>query len=293
MELLLNKYLGPEWLEDHDNPAIWELMEDMDDREIWQAHVWLKLKLASYLCFKSRERWSTGRISPSNVVAGGALLDPMALTIGFARRFTAYKRADLVFRDTGRLKRLLKNPWRPVQIIFAGKAHPEDDDGKRILQKIFNFARDPDFAGRVAFAEDYDEQLAQYMVHGVDLWLNNPLPPLEACGTSGMKASVNGVPQLSILDGWWIEGYNGENGWAIKAAEGGNEDEKDADSIYELLENRIVPLYYSFDEHGCPKGWVRMMKAAMRSVGPAFSARRMVREYTEKFYRPALKMAVK
>lgn len=287
IDLLLNKYLGPEWLEDHDNPVVWDLIDDIPDIELWQAHVWLKLKLINSTRYRSRERWIVDRVAPANIVAGGALLDPMALTIGFARRFVTYKRADLIFYDPERLKKLLKNTWCPVQIIFAGKAHPEDEPGKRILQRIFNFARDPDFGGRIAFVEDYDEQLAQYMVHGVDLWLNNPLPPMEACGTSGMKASINGVPNLSILDGWWIEGYNGKNGWAFGSKEGN--DASDSAAVYELLEKEIIPLYYEADEQGVPRGWVKMMKAAMKSVGPNFSARRMVKEYMEKFYKPAMR----
>jgi len=289
IDLLLNKYLGPDWLEDHDDPAVWELIDDIPDIELWQAHVWLKLKLINSTRYRSRERWVADRVSPANIVAGGALLDPMALTIGFARRFVTYKRADLIFFDQDRLKRLLMNTWCPVQIIFAGKAHPEDEPGKRILQRVFNFARDPDFGGRIAFVEDYDEQLAQYMVHGVDIWLNNPLPPMEASGTSGMKASINGVPNLSILDGWWIEGYNGKNGWAFGSSDGNAA--ADAGAIYELLEKKIIPLYYETDEQGVPRGWVRMMKEAMKSVGPNFSARRMVKEYMEKFYKPAMRSA--
>jgi starch phosphorylase len=227
-------------------------------------------------------------VSPFNIIASGTLLDPTALTIGFARRFASYKRADLIFHDLGRLKKLLNHRWRPLQIIFAGKAHPSDDDGKRILQRIFNFTHDPEMGGRIAFVENYDEQLAQYMVHGVDLWLNNPVPPLEACGTSGMKASLNGVPHLSILDGWWIEGFNGKNGWAFS----GGGDDQDADAIYTLLENEIVPLYYKVDDDGIPHDWVKIMKKAIVSNAPLFSTRRMVKEYTKKFYQGALKTAL-
>jgi starch phosphorylase len=222
-------------------------------------------------------------------VSGGTLLAPVALTIGFARRFASYKRASLIFSDPERLKRLLNNRWRPVQIIFAGKAHPADDEGKRILQEVFKAACNPDLGGHIAFVENYDEQLAQYLVHGVDVWLNNPVPPMEASGTSGMKAALNGVPQLSVLDGWWIEGYNGKNGWAF---EGSGSDEEDAESVYNLLEKEIVPLYYKQDEDGVPHEWVKFMKESMKSTGAAFSARRMVKEYAMKFYKPALKAAV-
>jgi starch phosphorylase len=225
-------------------------------------------------------------VDPINVVTAGAMLDPFALTIGFARRFAPYKRAQLIFQDLESLKKLVNNRWRPLQIIFAGKAHPADDDGKRIIQQIFNYARNPDFCGRIAFVENYDEQLAQYMVHGVDVWLNNPIPPLEASGTSGMKASLSGVPNLSILDGWWLEGFNKKNGWAF---EGTNSDVKDAEAIYNILEKEIIPLYYRVDENGVPKGWVKIMKEAIKTIGPSFSARRMVKEYTLKSYQPALK----
>jgi len=171
-----------------------------------------------------------------------------------------------------------------LQIIFADKAHPADDAGKRILQRIFNFAHDPAMGGRIAFDEDYDEQLAQYMTHGVDIWLNNPLPPLEACGTSGMKASLNGVPHLSILDGWWIEGFNSRNGWPFAGQEGQNRDAGDAETMYSILEKEVIPRYYNVDDYGIPREWIAVMKEAMKSTGPVFSARRMVQEYARKFY---------
>jgi len=225
------------------------------------------------------------RVNPFNVISNGVLLDPTTLTIGFARRFTAYKRPDLIFRNPDWLKRILNNRWRPVQIIFAGKSHPADDEGKRILQRIFTLAHDSEMGGRIAFVENYDEQLAQYMVHGVDLWLNNPLPPLEASGTSGMKATLNGVPHLSILDGWWIEGFSGQNGWAFS----GDGDDRDAEAVYRLLETEIVPLYYRLDESGIPVDWVKVMKQAIKHTGAQFSARRMVKEYALTFYQHAMK----
>jgi len=286
-QLLFNKYLGVNWLEDHDTPAIWELIDEIPNQELWQTHYWLKIKLINYIREKIRQRWLEDRMNPINVVTGGTLLDPLTLTIGFARRFATYKRADLIFRNLDRLKTILNNRWRPVQIVFAGKAHPADDDGKRILQRVFNFALDPELGGRIAFVENYDEQLAQYMVHGVDLWLNNPMPPLEACGTSGMKASLNGVPQLSILDGWWIEGFNGKNGWAFAGAG----DDNDAEAIYNLLEEDIIPFYYEVDEDGVPRKWVKVMKEAIKSTAPLFCSRRLVKEYAVKFYQSALKSA--
>ncbi|HMK56210.1 MAG TPA: alpha-glucan family phosphorylase [Dissulfurispiraceae bacterium] len=295
MDLLLDKYLGPEWLTDHDNSSIWEAVNLIPDEELWQTHYWLKIKLINFIRDRARQRWAEDHVSPTNIVTGGTLLDPMALTIGFARRFATYKRADLIFRDIQRIKMMLNHRWKPVQIIFAGKAHPADDPGKRIIQKIFNIARDPEMAGRVAFVENYDEQLAQYLTHGVDVWLNNPLPPMEASGTSGMKASLNGVPNLSILDGWWIEGYNGANGWAFGADVPAASDRDDADSeeLYRILETKVVPLYYKIGDDGISHDWIALMKEAIKSVAPHFSARRMVKEYVSKFYQPALKAAAR
>ncbi|MFA5353180.1 MAG: alpha-glucan family phosphorylase [Thermodesulfovibrionales bacterium] len=288
--LLFNRYLGPQWLEEHDRPEIWELIEEIPDKELWQVHYLLKMKLINFIRGRVRQRWVEDGITPTNVVAGGTLLDPVALTVGFARRFVSYKRADLIFENMERLKGMLNDRWRPVQFIFAGKAHPADEAGKRIIQRVFSMAADPALGGRIAFVENYDEQLAQYMTHGVDLWLNNPLPPLEASGTSGMKAAVNGVPQLSIMDGWWIEGYNGKNGWAF---EPGKTALDDAGAIYDLLEKEIIPLYYRTDENGIPHGWTAVMKEAIRSSASSFSARRMVKEYILKFYQGALKAAAK
>ncbi len=285
MQLLFNKYLGADWLEQHDNPVIYDSVDKIPDEELWQVHYWLKIKLINFIREQARRRWIENHANPINIIAGGTLLDPLTLTIGFARRFTNYKRADLIFHDIDRLKNILNNRWRPVQIIFAGKAHPADEEGKRMIQRIFNYAHDPSLGGRIAFVENYDEQIAQYMVHGVDVWLNNPTPPLEACGTSGMKAALNGVPQLSILDGWWIEGYNGKNGWAFE----GKGSDSDAEKIYELLEKEIVPLYYKLDESGIPRGWVRVMKEAIKGVSSRFSSRRMAKEYMQKFYKQALK----
>jgi len=294
MERLLDRYLGEDWLAGHDDPARWDKVDAIPDAELWQTHYWLKVKLFNRICEYARQEWASRSSSPTVIMAEGTLLDPAHLTIGFSRRFTAYKRADLIFSDPDRLKRLINDRWHPIQIIFAGKAHPADDAGKLILQRVFGYARDPDMGGRIAFVRNYDEQLAQYMVHGVDVWLNNPLPPMEACGTSGMKASLNGVPQLSIPDGWWIEGYNGKNGWTFGEQEtraGEDRTESDAEALYDVLEKTIIPLYYAVDDDGISRGWVRVMKEAMKSVGPAFSTRRMVKEYFRTFYREALDRA--
>lgn len=292
MELLFNKTLGPDWLNDHDNPFVWELIEEIADDELWKTHYWLKIKLIDAIRERSRQRWAKDRACSSITLAGGALLDSSILTLGFARRFTTYKRADLILSNMERLKKLLNDRWRPIQIIFAGKAHPADDPGKQILQKIVNLARDPEMGGRIAFLEDYGEQYAQYMVHGVDVWLNNPLPPMEASGTSGMKAALNGVPHLSIMDGWWIEGFNGKNGWAFGKEHGNdNRDHTDAEAMYEILERHVIPLYYKVSDDGIPHDWVKVMKESIKSNAHRFSARRMVKEYIQKFYIKALKEA--
>jgi len=289
-KLLLNRYFGEEWMQEHDNPAVWEFIEEVPDRELWQTHYWHKMKLINYIRYLARERWKTASVDPSLLVAMGTLLDPTVLTIGFARRFATYKRAELLFRDKDRLKTLVRDPWRPVQFIFAGKAHPSDHGGKEIIQRIFNRARDPELGGRVAFVENYNEQLAQYMVHGVDVWLNNPLPPMEASGTSGMKAALNGVPQLSIADGWWLEGSDGQNGWTFGNGDEPveNRDERDAEDLYRIIGEEIVPRYYDVNENGTPKQWVRIMKNSIKSNAPKFSARRMVKDYIRQFYSKVL-----
>jgi starch phosphorylase len=279
----------PTWIE----PKIKLLLDNIPDTELWQTHHWLKVKLIDAIRERTRLRWADGGGSSSVMLAGGAFLDPSVLTLGFARRFATYKRALLIFQDLERLKKHFRDRWRPIQIIFAGKAHPADDPGKRILQDLINLARDPQFEGRIAFVEDYGEQLAQYLVHGVDVWLNTPLPPFEACGTSGVKAALNGVPQLSVMDGWWEEGSNDNNGWAVEHEE--TEDEPnshDAEKIYQLLKERIIPLYYKISEDGIPIEWVRLMKETIKSTAAGFSARRMVKQYIEKFYSISINKAL-
>ncbi len=290
IELLFNRFLGPDWLNRHDDPDTWKRIDDIPDQELWQTHYFLKMKLINVIREAARQRWVKEHTSPSIALSCGTLFDPSILTIGFARRFASYKRADLIFRNPDRLKKMLNDRWKPVQIIFAGKAHPADDEGKRILQKVFSAARDPAFGGRIAFVEEYGELLAQYLVHGVDVWLNNPLPPLEACGTSGMKAALNGVPHLSIPDGWWLEGFNGKNGWTFGDPEPrGDRDHADAEALYDILEKEVIPLYYRVSQNDTPIGWVRMMKESIKSNGARFSSRRMVKEYIDKFYINALK----
>jgi starch phosphorylase len=291
MQLLFNTYLGSDWVSKHDDPEIWRHIDDIPDDQLWQIHYWLKTKLVMRIMDRARQRWMNEQPDPRIILAAGVLLDPNVFTIGFARRFATYKRATLIFQDIERFKNLINNRWKPIQIIFAGKAHPADDQGKRLIQQVFNNAKDTSFGGRIAFIEDYDENLAQYLTHGVDIWLNNPKPPYEACGTSGMKASLNGVPNLSILDGWWIEGYNDKNGWAFGDEDGNRSDLEDASAIYELLEKKVVPLYYDVDDDGFPKNWVKLMKEAIKTTAAPFSARRMMKEYATKFYQPAFQYA--
>ena len=286
---VFRRYLGPDLQNLQDDPAFWAKIETIPDDELWRIHHNNKREFLNLIRDRARDRWMKDRVDPSQVLAGGSMLDPDALTIGFARRFAGYKRANLILHDIERLKKILLDQWRPVQIIFAGKAHPADDTGKLLIQEIYKLARDPAMGGRIAFVEDYDMHIARYFVQGCDLWLNNPVPPLEACGTSGQKAAVNGVLNLSILDGWWEEGYNRQNGWAISEgleAKGGNRDAADAESIYHLLEDKIVPLFYDRTSDGVPKGWLKMMKESIRSVAPAFSSARMVKQYVQTMYAP-------
>jgi starch phosphorylase len=298
MNRIYRKYLRPDWMDNQDDLALWERIIDVPDEELWAAHMHLKRKLMTLIRERARQGRLERRVDAEQVLTSGTLLDPEALVIGFARRFATYKRATLIFHNMDRLMRLLHNEYRPVQFVFAGKAHPADDGGKRLIQHIYNAARDPSMGGRIAFIEDYDLQVARYLVQGVDVWLNNPRRPHEASGTSGQKAAVNGVPNLSILDGWWAEGYNGANGWAIDVGQDEFENEwaqdtAEAGALYDLLEKEVVPLFYKRDADDVPRGWVRLMKEAIRTAAPVFCTRRMVKEYTERFYVPAVEQASK
>jgi starch phosphorylase len=294
---LFAKYLGPDWLERHDDPAAWDVILGIPDEELWAVRASLREYLFAFVRERARLRWTVDRVSTPRIVSAGTLLEPGTLTIGFARRFAGYKRPDLVFHDADRLAALLNSVERPVQIIFAGKAHPADDVGKHHLQQVYRRALDPKFGGRVAFVDDYDLHVAHFLVQGCDVWLNNPRKPLEASGTSGMKAAINGVPHLSIGDGWWAEGFTGANGWVIESGARGNEaemDVADAGALYRLLEEEVIPAFYDRDEAGVPHRWMRVVKESIRSVAPRFSARRMVKEYAERMYGTALarKLAV-
>ena len=288
---LLDNVLAPDWRDRQADPAVWEPIRTIPDGALWAAHRANKQALHDRIHARGGRRWVDRAAPLPPAVAAALRLDPDVLTVGFARRFAAYKRATLIFRDPDRLARLVTDAERPVQFVFAGKAHPADEEGKRLVQEISERARDPRFGGRVAFVEDYDLDLAAALVAGVDVWLNNPRAPMEASGTSGMKAAINGVPTLSILDGWWAEAWlpDSSNGWGaapspLAAAAG---DDADAAALYELLETRIVPLFYARGADRLPSGWLAVAREAIRTVAPRYSARRMLTQYARRFYQPA------
>ncbi len=287
---LLDEHLGSDWGWRIDEPDLWDRVLSIDDERLWRVHNHSKQRLLNFIDDEARSRWRDSWTEASQVVSAGTLLNPEKLTIGFARRFATYKRANLLFRDAERLRKLLTDYWRPVQLIFAGKAHPADEEGKRILQQIHGYARDSQFEGRIAFLEDYDMHIAHRLVEGVDVWLNLPRVPMEACGTSGMKAALNAVPQLGTPDGWWAEGYTGQNGWSIpEVPDGEDADAWDAEHLYRLLEEDVVPMYYERDMRDIPVGWLQRMKNALSVAGRHFTARRMVQTYARDFYIPAMR----
>ena len=290
---LYDQYLGVEWRERIDDPYVWENIERIPDAELWEVRRHLKRKLVLYIRERTRLQWLRGEVHPVQVVASGALLDPYALTIGFARRFATYKRANLILSDLERLLEIINRPNMPVQIIFAGKAHPADEPGKLLIQEVYRIVKQAEFGGQLVFLEDYDMNLARYLVQGVDVWLNTPRRPNEASGTSGQKAALNGVINLSILDGWWCEGYNGRNGWAVGEemdfVDSDLQDRKDAKSLYDLLEYEVIPMYYrERSSDALPADWIVMMKESIRTLSPQFSMRRMLKEYAERLYLPVV-----
>ncbi len=289
---LFERHLSPAWREQYEDPAFWARILEIPDEDLWTAREGLRAHLFQFIRERARQRW-TSDPGATRVVASGAMLDPTALTIGFARRFTGYKRPDLVFRDIDRLARLVANADRPVQFVFAGKAHPADEAGKRHLQHVFRQALDARMAGRIAFVDDYDLHVAHLLVQGCDVWLNTPRKPLEASGTSGMKASMNGTLHLSISDGWWAEGHTFLNGWVIEgkpaSADTDAVDAADAEALYALLETDVVPAFYERDTRGIPRRWMAMVKQAMLTVTPRFSSRRMLKDYAESAYLPAFR----
>lgn len=287
---LFEAHIAPDWRQRHDDEQMWDAMEAIPDEELWAVRQALRNYLFAFIRERARNRWIEERVGPGQIVTAGTLLNPDALTIGFARRFAAYKRPELLFHDPDRLARILSAAREPVQIVYAGKSHPADDSGKHHLQRIYKRAMDQGFGGRIAFIDDYDLHVAHFMVQGCDVWLNTPRKPLEASGTSGMKAAVNGVPHLSIGDGWWAEGYNGANGWLIdgkcESLDPTEVDAADADALYRLLETEVVPTFYDRDAHGLPRAWLRLVRESIRTVIPRFSARRMVKQYVESMYGP-------
>jgi starch phosphorylase len=286
---LYDQHLQPDWRERNSDPRIWDLVEDIPQQELWEAHRRRKRYLVSFV----RERVvaaAMGRKAPAAEQRRLAeVLDPDTLTIGFARRFATYKRATLLFRDLDRLKRLLTNPERPVQIVIAGKAHPRDLPGKTLIREIVQLSRAPEIAKHIVFVEDYSIEVARELVQGVDLWLNTPRRGEEACGTSGMKAGINGVLNLSILDGWFDEGYEISGGWAIGDRESYSDDQDEihARAIYSILENEIVPMYYQDREGGVPVEWMRRVKQSLMHLSHQFNSGRMVGEYLAQLYEPA------
>jgi starch phosphorylase len=293
MRYLFDEYMGENWMDALDENQVWDAVENIPDVELWEVRRHLKRKLVHYMRERARDQWLNDSVHPVQVVASGVLLDPYALTIGFARRFATYKRANLILRDLDRLLDIINRPNMPVQIIFAGKSHPADEPGKMLIQEVYRIVKKAENGGRLVFLEDYDMNLSRYLLQGVDVWLNTPRRPHEASGTSGMKAAMNGVVNFSVLDGWWREGYNGNNGWAIgRDVDYDNpnqQDEEDAISLYDILENQIIPLYYKKrSSDGLPGEWIAVMKESIRTLSPQFSMRRMVKEYVEQLYVQAL-----
>jgi glycogen phosphorylase len=293
---LYSRYLQEDWLEVVDDSKTWQPVQSLPDDELWEVHVDRKRKLIDFVRDRLQQQYLRHGEGPRRIAQAAQLLDPNALTIGFARRFATYKRATLLFRDLDRLKRMLRNPVRPVQIIFSGKAHPRDEPGRALIRHIYELSQDPELDGRIVFVENYDMNIARHLISGVDIWLNNPRRPYEASGTSGQKAALSGIPNFSILDGWWQEAYDGHNGWAIgeerEYKDQDTQDEADALSLYSILEDEIIPLYYNRDEEGVPHGWTERMKASIITCAPEYSMKRMVKDYTECYYVPAMNTAL-
>jgi starch phosphorylase len=293
MAELFDRYLGPRWIERPADQSIWQSVLRIPDEELWRTHERRRERLVAFARRRLRAQLEQRGSRPSEIRQAEEVLDPEALTIGFARRFATYKRATLMFRDIERLVRIVGDKDRPVQIIFAGKAHPRDNPGKDLIRQIIHAARRPEFRNRIVFVEDYDMVVARYLVQGVDVWLNTPRRPHEASGTSGMKATANGALNLSVLDGWWAEGYSPETGWAIGQGEEYGDDQADyqdtveSNALYDLMEKEIVPLFYERGRDGLPRGWIAKMKAAMSSHAGVFNTNRMVREYFETCYLPS------
>jgi starch phosphorylase len=293
MSDLLDRYFGPHFDEEPTDLAIWDRMDRISDEELWRTHERRRERLVVFARDRIRQNLKRNGAVERRIQQAEDALSPYALTIAFARRFATYKRGNLLLRDPERLLRLLKDTERPIQLIFAGKAHPMDMPGKELIRGIIHFAEQHDVVSRIIFLENYDMTMGRYLTAGADLWLNTPRRPLEASGTSGMKAAMNGVLNCSILDGWWDEAYNPENGWAIGRGEEYEDtnlqDEVESKALYDLLEREIIPLFYQRGRDGLPREWIKRMKTCMREIGQSMSSHRMLMDYSNKFYFPALK----
>lgn len=291
------KYLGQGFYNDQSNEELWHGIYDCPDTEIWQTRLALKQKLVRYIREKFTESWLKNQGDPARVVSLLERINPNALMIGFCRRFATYKRAHLLFTDLDRLAKIVNNPERPVLFFFSGKAHPADGAGQGLIKRIFEISQRPEFLGKIIFLEDYDFQLARRLVSGVDIWMNTPTRPLEASGTSGEKAEMNGVVNLSVLDGWWVEGYRQGAGWALKQERTyqnqGYQDQLDAATIYNMLENEIVPLYYNKDQRGISTDWIKVIKNSIATIAPHYTMKRQLDDYYEKFYTKLAKRSAK
>ena len=291
MQQLYDRHFPADWQQRMGDPDVWRTVQDVDDGELWETHFTLKSLLLSFVRRRVSRQCRRRGESEEAVEAARTMFDPHVLTIGFARRFATYKRADLILTDLDRLAALLNHPERPVQLIFAGKAHPADEPGKQLIQRIANLRHDPRFANRITFIEDYDINVCRHLVQGVDVWLNNPRRPLEASGTSGQKVVLNGGLNLSVLDGWWAEAYDGRNGFAIgRGTTHVSEEEtdrRDAEDLYRTLEEEVVPMFYDRDRDGLPREWIQRMKDSISTLAWRFSSDRMVMDYTRLCYLPA------
>ena len=283
-----DKYFDETFLSDQSNESIWHSIYNVPDAEIWETRMALKKKLVDYIREKFAATWLKNQGDPSRVVTLLESITPNALYIGFCRRFATYKRAHLLFTDLERLSKIVNNPERPVKFIFSGKAHPADGAGQGLIKRIFEISQRPEFLGKIIFLEDYDMELARRLVSGVDIWMNTPTRPLEASGTSGEKAEMNGVVNLSVLDGWWVEGYRQGAGWALKQERTyqnqGYQDQLDAATIYSLLENEILPLFYNRNEQGFSEGWIKTIKNSIATIAPHYTMKRQLDDYYDKFY---------
>jgi starch phosphorylase len=291
MRSLYDRTLETGWAKKIGDPTTWQRAATIKDAELWETHLTLKARLLSFVRRRAVRQATRRGESVETLQRLERILSPDALTIGFARRFATYKRANLFLQDLDRLRSLVNDAQRPVQFVFAGKAHPRDEPGKRVLQQIAELGRDPAFSDKLVFVEDYDMDVGRHLVQGVDVWLNNPRRPLEASGTSGQKVVLNGGLNFSILDGWWAEAYDGTNGFAIgngrTHVDDGVQDRRDADAFYQTLHEQIIPLYYQRDAQGLPRGWIERMKRAILTLGWRFSSDRMVMDYVLNSYLPA------